>query len=85
MRVYVGLSVRRLDLLMRAVYSLPLPWDSGWKGVGRKLYYSRLLAVLTIWQEIEGKSERAYTADLERDKELLQKLGLEHAPHRATL
>jgi hypothetical protein len=38
--------------------------------------------VLTIWQEIEGKPERAYTASLEGDKKRLRMLGLEHAPHR---
>jgi len=27
--------------------------------------------VVTLWQEMEGKSERAYTADLERDGERL--------------
>lgn len=55
-------------LLMWAVDSLEPPWDCRWKGVGRKPYDARALAVLTIWQEIEGKPERAYTADLERDK-----------------
>jgi len=72
-------------LLMWAVDSLPPPWDSRWKGVGRKPYDSRALAVVTIWQEIEGKPERAYTADLERMKEYLRMLGLEHAPHRTAL
>jgi hypothetical protein len=51
-------------LLKWAVDSLPPPWDSGWKGIGRKPYDARALAVLTIWQEIEGKPERAYTATL---------------------
>lgn len=41
--------------------------------------------MVTIWQEIEGKSERAYTADLERDKKRLRMLGFEHAPHRTAL
>jgi hypothetical protein len=41
--------------------------------------------VLTIWQEIEGKPERAYTADLEMDKKSLHMLGLEHAPPRTAL
>lgn len=72
-------------LLKWAVDSLPPPWDSGWKGIGRKPYDARALAVLTIWQEIEGKPERAYTADLERDKKRLHMLGLEHAPHRTAL
>lgn len=68
-----------------AVDSLPPPWDSSWKGVGRKPYDARALTVVTIWQEIEGKPERSYTADLERDKERLRMLGLEHAPHRTAL
>ncbi|MEA2089313.1 MAG: transposase [Thermoproteota archaeon] len=72
-------------LLKWAVDSLPPPWDSGWKGIGRKPYDSRALTVVTIWQEIEGKPERAYTADLERDKEHLRMLGLKHAPHRTAL
>jgi len=72
-------------LLKWAVDSLPPPWDSGWKGIGRKPYDSEALTVLTVWQEIEGKPERAYTADLERDKERLHMLGLEHAPHRTAL
>ena len=72
-------------LLKWAVDSLPPPWDSWWKGVGRKPYDARALTVVTIWQEIEGKSERAYTADLERDKERLRMLGFEHAPHRTAL
>ena len=72
-------------MLKWAVDSLPPPWDSGWRGIGRKPYDSRALTVLTIWQEIEGKPERAYTADLERDKKRLQMLGLEHAPHRTAL
>jgi hypothetical protein len=41
--------------------------------------------LLTIWQEIEGRPERAYTAELERDKKRLHMLGLEHAPHRTAL
>ncbi|MEM0488102.1 MAG: transposase [Candidatus Bathyarchaeia archaeon] len=72
-------------LLRWAVYSLDPPWDCGWKGIGRKPYDARALTVLTVWQEIEGKPERAYTADLERDKERLHMLGLEHAPHRTAL
>lgn len=72
-------------LLKRAVDSFPPPWDSSWKGIGRKPYDARALAVITIWQEIEGKPERAYTADLEKDKELLRMLGFEHAPHRTAL
>ncbi|MHA1631773.1 MAG: hypothetical protein ACTSXC_03045 [Candidatus Freyarchaeota archaeon] len=40
---------------------------------------------MAIWQEVEGKSERAYTADLERDKERLRVLGFEHAHHRTAL
>jgi len=47
-------------LLKWAVDSLPPPWDSRWKRIGRKPYDSRALAVVTIWQEIEGKTERAY-------------------------
>lgn len=66
-----------------AVDSLPPPWDSGWKGIGRKPYDARALAVLTIWQEIEGKPERAYTADLERDKKRLHMLGLSMLPRTA--
>jgi len=57
-------------LLKWAVNSLP-PWDSRWKGIGRKPYDAGALTVVTIWQEIEGKPERAYTAGLERDKERL--------------
>ena len=72
-------------LLKWAVDSLPPPWDSSWKGIGRKPYDARALTVVTIWQEIEGKSERACTADLERDKERLRMLGLKHAPHRTAL
>lgn len=72
-------------LLKWAVDSLPPPWDSGWKGIGRKPCDSRALTVVTVWQEIEGKCERAYTADLERDKERLRMLGLKHAPHRTAL
>ncbi|MFQ6077233.1 MAG: transposase [Candidatus Bathyarchaeia archaeon] len=72
-------------LLKWAVDSLPPPWDSRWKGIGRKPYDARALTVVTIWQEIEGKAERAYTADLERDKERLRLLGLKHAPHRTAL
>jgi len=34
---------------------------------------------------MEGKAERAYTADLEKDKERLNLLGLTEAPHRTTL
>jgi len=72
-------------LLKWAVDSLPPPWDSRWKGVGRKPYDARALTVVTIWQEVEGKPERAYTADLERDRERLDLLGLTHAPHRTAL
>jgi len=68
-----------------AVDSLPPPWDSGWKGVGRKPYEARALTVVTIWQEIEGKSERAFTSDLERKRGCLRMLGLGHAPHRTAL
>lgn len=68
-----------------AVDSLPPPWDGGWKGIGRKPYDARALTVVTIWQEIEGKSERAYTADLERDKKRLRMLGFKYAPHRTAL
>jgi len=64
---------------------LPLPWDSGWKGIRRKPYNARALAVLTIWQEIEGKLERAYTADFERDKKRLHMLSLERSPHGTAL
>ena len=63
--------------------SLPPPWDSEWKGIRRKPYDARALAVLTIWQEIEGKPERAYTADLERDKKRLHMLGLSMLPRTA--
>lgn len=69
---------------MDCVFSGPA-WDCGWKGVGRKPYDARALTVLTIWQDIEGKPERVYTADLERDKKCLQMLGLEHAPHITAL
>jgi hypothetical protein len=72
-------------LLKRAVDSLPPPWDSRWKGIGRKPHDARALTVVTIWQEIEGKAERAYTADLERDGVHLRLLRLEHAPHRTAL
>jgi len=72
-------------LLKWAVDSLPPPWDSGWKGIGRKPYDSRALTVVTIWQEIEGKPERAYTASLERDKKRLRMLDLKHAPDRTAL
>jgi hypothetical protein len=67
-------------LLKWAVDLLPPPWNSSWKGVGRKPVDAKALTVVTIWHEIEGKPERAYTADLERDKIHLQMLGLEHAP-----
>jgi len=67
-------------LLKWAVDSLPPPWDSGWKGIGRKPYDSRALTVVTMWQEIEGKPERAYTAGIERDEKRLRMLGLKHAP-----
>ena len=72
-------------LLVWAVEALPPPWDSRWKGIGRKPYEARALTVVTIWQEVEGKAERAYTADLERDRERLDLLGLTHAPHRTAL
>jgi len=72
-------------LLKWAADPLPPPWDSSWKGIGRKPHDSRALTVLTVWQEIEGKAERAYTADLEREKEFLHLLGLEHAHHRTAL
>jgi hypothetical protein len=71
-------------LLKWAVDSLPPPWDSRWKGIGRKPYDARALTVVTIWQEIEGKSERAYT-DLESDRKRLRLLGFKHAPHRTAL
>jgi len=45
---------------------LPPPWASRWKGIGKKPYDARALTVVAVWQEIEGKSERAYTADLAR-------------------
>jgi len=41
--------------------------------------------VVTLWQEMESKPERAYTADLERDREHLSLLGLTHAFHRRIL
>ena len=44
-------------LLKWAVDSLPPPWDSGWKGIGRKPYDARALTVVTVWQEIAGKCE----------------------------
>jgi hypothetical protein len=47
--------------------------------------YAKAITVLTIWHEIEGKPERAYTADLERDKTRLRILGLKHAPHRTAI
>jgi len=72
-------------LLKWAVDSIPPPWDSRWKGIGRKPYDARALTVVTIWQEIDGKPERAYTADLERKREHLRLLGLEHAPSRTAL
>jgi len=72
-------------LLKWAVDSLPPPWDSGWKGVGRKPRDARALTVVTLWQEMEGKAERAYTADLAKDKERLNLLGLTEAPHRTSL
>jgi hypothetical protein len=72
-------------LLKWAVDLLPPPWDSRWKGVGRKPVNARALTVVTVWHEIEGKPERAYTADLERDKTHLRMLGLEHAPHRTAI
>lgn len=72
-------------LLKWGVDSLPPPWDDRWKGIGRKPYDARALTVVTIWQEIEGKSERAYTADLGRDEQRLRMLGLKHAPHRTAL
>ena len=72
-------------LLKWAVDQQPPPWDDHWKQVGRKPYSAKALVVVTIWQEIEVKPERAYTADLERDKTHLQLLGLTHAPHRTAL
>ena len=72
-------------MLKWAVHSLPPPWDSRWKEIGRKPYDSRALTVVTIWQEIEVKPERAYTADLERDKRSLRMLGFKYAPHRTVL
>lgn len=72
-------------LLKRIVDTLPPPWDSNWKGVGRKPIDARALTVVTVWQEIESKPERAYTADLERDKTRLKMLGLERAPHRTAI
>ncbi len=41
--------------------------------------------MLTVQQEVEGKSERTYIADLERGKERLQMLGLKNTPHRTAL
>jgi transposase len=73
------------QLLKWAVDTLPPPWDDRWKQIGRKPYSARALTIVTIWQEIEGKPERAYTADLERDKSHLQMLGLAHAPHRTAI
>jgi hypothetical protein len=67
-------------LLKRIVDSLPPPWDSSWKGVGRKPVDARALTVVTVWQEIEGKPERVYTAGLERDRARLKMLGLERTP-----
>lgn len=72
-------------LLKWAVESLPHPWDSHWRGVGRRPYDALALTVVTLWQEMEGKPERTYTADLERDREHLSLLGLTHAPHRTSL
>jgi hypothetical protein len=72
-------------LLKWAVWSLPPPGDSSWKGIGRRPYDARALTVVTLWQEMEGKSDRAYTADLERVREHLDLLGLTHAPHRTSL
>lgn len=72
-------------LLKWAVDSLPPAWDSIWKGVGRKPVDARALIVVTVWQEIEGKPERVYTADLERDKTRLKMLGLERTPHRTAI
>jgi len=72
-------------LLKWAVDLLPPPWNSSWKGVGRKPVNARALTMVTIWHEMEGKPERAYTADLERDKAHLRMLGLEHAPHRTAI
>ena len=72
-------------LLKHAVDSLPPAWDSVWKGVGRKPVDARALIVVTVWQEIECKSERVYTADLERDKTRLKMLGLERSPHRTAI
>lgn len=72
-------------LLIWAVSALPPPWDSIWKGVGRKPTDARALTIVTIWQELEGKPERVYTSDLERDKKHLKMLGLEHAPHRTAI
>jgi len=76
---------KAFSLLKWAVDQQSPPWDDHWKQIGRKPYNARALVVVTIWQEIEGKPERAYTADLERDKTHLQLLGLEHAPHRTAL
>ena len=64
---------------------LPPPWNSSWKGVGRKPVDARALTVVTVWHEIEAKPERVYIADLERDKARLRMLGLEHAPHRTAI
>jgi len=72
-------------LLKWAVDSLPPAWDSVWKGVGRKPVDARALIVVTVWQEIECKPERVYTADLERDKTRLKMLGLERTPHRTAI
>src|SRR4030067_717140 len=72
-------------LLKWAVDSFPPAWDSIGKGVGRKPVDARALIVVTVWQEIEGKPERVYTADLERDKTRLKMLGLERTPHRTAI
>ena len=50
-----------------------------------KPYDARALTVVPLWQEMEGKSERAYARDLERDRDHLNPPGLKHAPHRTIL
>jgi hypothetical protein len=56
-----------------------------WKGIGRKPYDAKALTVVKVWQEIEGKPERAYTAGIGRDKKRLRMQGFKHAAHRTAL
>lgn len=46
---------------------------------------TRALTVVTVWQEVEEKLEKAYTADLERGKKRLNMLDLKHVPHKTAL